>query len=666
MGRRGISLLRLFIVLTLSVVFLTAQVFAEDAETQTDSEETTAPAVATVENEPKTEIVTVKEETKAEEAQVDLQKQEEKEKSPEGVELEFLSARAEINKSREVRITLKGDQIGLLRFKDGKVPTSGLFDVMFEITLQKEPYEFELKGSGARIENGELVLDWFLVNPPVPMEYTNSRIKVKYMGKGHSSELMIGDQPVKNHQDYQTISLDQSDYESKVKFEKAVVGEKRFAQWLKIIASDNMKMMKASEPTEEYRFPMKWAVAGFSIQPTDPKSAKIEIKSLEYVEDKEIKLELSREVIYGEKFTILYDPRKVLIDDYKLKDATPYTRYIVKQEIEESKIENLAEPILIHVDEFKVAEPFKKGQEGKATIKLSSPGEVDFSKFILEQEELKLEGASLVRFEKQKGSDDLFDLTFKDLQVEEGKDSRQIILELEKLGYKFDGNFKTTVQILATDSNEPNMPEQPKPIPKPEPNPEPVPPPVPNPDKEQDPKKPEDNNVQNQGGGSARSSVRPDAAAATTIKEEPAPKAPSPESKNANSVITLKIGSKEYQVMENGELVTKMMDVAPKVHKGATLLPARMIADILGVNIKYDAATKKVSFSYNEGNEAQLTLGENFMMIHGERMELTSESMIENGRVLLPLGDVQKAFSKIGLEAKIAWNADAKTITIER
>lgn len=653
MGRRGISLLRLFIVLTLSVVFLTAQVFAEDAETQTDSEETTAPAVATVENEPKTEIVTVKEEgSKVETDKVVALETEEKQNVPESIDLRFLSAHVNFSDRTRVYIKLDEEQAQKIRFKDPNGNKIGLFEVEFDSILggelqQKPSY----KSKDTFISEG-----FIIISTDKRINYLTSKVRIKYIGKddSESSALMIGDQPVKKMENPIELELDQKDFISSVKLSRAVAANENRLRELILTTTGDLNYLTSEDQ-------VKVAIEGFSVQLESKKSKDLSVHRFIYAEGNEIKLELSRDVIYGEKFSVIYDPAKLTIDDYRLRDKTD-RRFVEGKTL---SVVNLADPIIINISDFRI-DPIKKGQEGKATIKLSSFELTDFTKFDIEQDEVKLTGATLVSI--QKSDDNVFTLTFKDVTVKNGD---LISIVIDKLGYKFEGVSAQNVEII--EDKEPGQPKpapnpdlDPKPMPKPEPNPEPVPPPVPNPDKEQDPKKPEDNNVQNQGGGSARSSVRPDAAAATTIKEEPAPKAPSPESKNANSVITLKIGSKEYQVMENGELVTKMMDVAPKVHKGATLLPARMIADILGVNIKYDAATKKVSFSYNEGNEAQLTLGENFMMIHGERMELTSESMIENGRVLLPLGDVQKAFSKIGLEAKIAWNADAKTITIER
>lgn len=635
MGRRRISLFRLFIVLTLSVVCLTAQVFAEDAEAQIDSKETTAPAVTTAEEESKAEIVTAKEETKVEEAQVDLQKQEEKEKAPEGVELKIESVHTFNNNRQLIHVKLVDEQMQKVRFADPKIRET-LFKVQTDQTIGGKIYTWDRKVEAAAINNGFLEI-------PVSgrTDYLLHTIRIQYIGAGKASALMIGDQPVKNMEHPIELKIDQKDFVSSVTLEKAVAAAKKSLRELIITSTGDLSELSTPYPVEH-------AVKGFSIQLDSKKSEDLSVKKLVIAKGNEIKLELSRDVIYGEKFSVIYDPAEVDIDDYRIRDKTDHRKYVEGKTL---SVENLAEPIIINISNFRI-DPIKKGQEGKATITLSSFSPVDFSKFDIEQDEVKLKGATLVSIEKN--DDNRFTLTFNNVTVKNGE---LISVTIDKLGYLFEGILAQKIEII-----EDKEPGQPKPAPNPDLNPKPAP----NPGKDQEPKKPEGNNAPNPGGVSARSSVRPDSATSTTIKEDVTPKVESPENKNADSKITLKIGSKEYQVMENGKPITKMMDVAPKVHKGATLLPARMIADILGVNIKYDAATKKVSFSYNEGNEAQLTLGEKFIMLNGERMDLASETLIESGRVLLPLGDVQKAFSKIGLEAKIEWNADSKTVTIEK
>lgn len=137
--------------------------------------------------------------------------------------------------------------------------------------------------------------------------------------------------------------------------------------------------------------------------------------------------------------------------------------------------------------------------------------------------------------------------------------------------------------------------------------------------------------------------------------------------KSTDKVSTkLVIGKKTYTAMINGQAVEKTMDVAPMVHMGRTVLPARMISELLGVDVKFDQASKTASFMYGEGNKVELTLGQKFMMVNGEKVALTADILNKDGRILLPVTDIQKAFAKLGLEANVSWNAATKTVTIEK
>ncbi len=172
------------------------------------------------------------------------------------------------------------------------------------------------------------------------------------------------------------------------------------------------------------------------------------------------------------------------------------------------------------------------------------------------------------------------------------------------------------------------------------------------------------------GGGSSNSTVRPptqgsakpDDKSSQTDKQSQT--TPSQSTKNGNYSV-LKVGSNSYTVVENGVSRQKTTDVAVRVHKGRTVLPARMIAELLEVEVKYDASTKTATFTYN-GNSATLKLGQKYMTVNGEKVALTSDILNVQGRILLPLTDIQKAFAKLGLKSSIEWNQSAKTVTVSK
>ena len=192
--------------------------------------------------------------------------------------------------------------------------------------------------------------------------------------------------------------------------------------------------------------------------------------------------------------------------------------------------------------------------------------------------------------------------------------------------------------------------------------------------------------------GSARSSVRPDSSSSSKnemkkdgekkdlmkqdemkkdeMKNEP--KKDEMKTDEVNNVTStdkvstkLVIGQKTYTAMVNGQAIEKTMDVAPMVHQGRTVLPARMISELLGVDVKFDQKSKTANFMYGEA-KVQLTLGQKFMLVNGEKVALTADILNKDGRILLPVTDIQKAFAKLGLEANVSWDAATKSVTIEK
>ncbi|MDO5096073.1 MAG: copper amine oxidase N-terminal domain-containing protein [Peptostreptococcaceae bacterium] len=136
--------------------------------------------------------------------------------------------------------------------------------------------------------------------------------------------------------------------------------------------------------------------------------------------------------------------------------------------------------------------------------------------------------------------------------------------------------------------------------------------------------------------------------------------------KNAEQVTTkLTIGKNTYVALVEGVEVEKTMDVAPRIHQGRTVLPARAISELLGVEVKYENTTKTANFILGE-NKVELKPGQKFMTVNGEQMMLTSEIIQVDGRVLLPLTDIQKAFENLGLRADVTWDAESKSVSITK
>lgn len=126
------------------------------------------------------------------------------------------------------------------------------------------------------------------------------------------------------------------------------------------------------------------------------------------------------------------------------------------------------------------------------------------------------------------------------------------------------------------------------------------------------------------------------------------------------------IGQKEYTTTINGRETQKTFDIAPRLHKGRTLLPARAIAEILGLTVSYDGKTRTASFFYAKSKQVKLQLGNKYILAGDEKLPLTGEPLIIEGRILLPLRDIQIAFGKLGIKTEITWNQETQSIVIER
>ncbi|MFC4805678.1 stalk domain-containing protein, partial [Filifactor villosus] len=137
------------------------------------------------------------------------------------------------------------------------------------------------------------------------------------------------------------------------------------------------------------------------------------------------------------------------------------------------------------------------------------------------------------------------------------------------------------------------------------------------------------------------------------------------EDKPVHTLITLKIGSANYQVVENGKTVTKKIDVTPMIYKGRTMIPTRMMAELLGVGVSYNPKAKTTILEYNK-NKIELTLGKQTMKINGKERKLSAPMMTKNNRVLLPLTDIQRALKELGLRSEVKWDPSTKSISITK
>lgn len=130
------------------------------------------------------------------------------------------------------------------------------------------------------------------------------------------------------------------------------------------------------------------------------------------------------------------------------------------------------------------------------------------------------------------------------------------------------------------------------------------------------------------------------------------------------------IGKSYYEVLNMGESKKVKVDVAPMIENNRTLLPMRLIAEILGLDVKWDEDKRLASFT-KEGRLVKVQIDSSEIEINGVSEKLYSKVKIENNRILLPITNISKAFGltngnkEDGIEQNIEWDSSERSVTIK-
>lgn len=130
------------------------------------------------------------------------------------------------------------------------------------------------------------------------------------------------------------------------------------------------------------------------------------------------------------------------------------------------------------------------------------------------------------------------------------------------------------------------------------------------------------------------------------------------------------IGKSYYEILNMGESKKVKVDVAPMIKDNRTLLPMRLIAEILGLDVKWDEDKRLASFT-KEGRLVKVQIDSSEIEINGVRENLYSKIKIENNRILLPITNISKAFgltngnTEDGIEQNIEWDSSERSVSIK-
>ena len=132
----------------------------------------------------------------------------------------------------------------------------------------------------------------------------------------------------------------------------------------------------------------------------------------------------------------------------------------------------------------------------------------------------------------------------------------------------------------------------------------------------------------------------------------------------------LKIDSKIYERIVNGQSTRLTLDVAPIIQNSRTMLPMRFVAESIGTKVEWDKATRTATFT-KDGIVAKIQIdGNKIVLSNGETIVMDSKPLNINNRILLPITNISRVFNMTngnttdGIAQDIEWNAVERTVTI--
>lgn len=131
----------------------------------------------------------------------------------------------------------------------------------------------------------------------------------------------------------------------------------------------------------------------------------------------------------------------------------------------------------------------------------------------------------------------------------------------------------------------------------------------------------------------------------------------------SKQTVKFKLNSKNWTM--NG-ISQEVMDTPPLNKNGRIYLPIRYTAYALGIDsgkITWDAKSQS-AIIYDGSDVIKVTVGSKTMTVNGVAMTMEAAAISQNGRVLLPISQVSKAFTSKGVG--LNWDNIAKEITIVR
>ena len=131
-----------------------------------------------------------------------------------------------------------------------------------------------------------------------------------------------------------------------------------------------------------------------------------------------------------------------------------------------------------------------------------------------------------------------------------------------------------------------------------------------------------------------------------------------------------RINDFEYDVVRNGVVTKRLMDVTPVLQNNRTMLPLRYVAEAIGAEVEWDNSTRTARFTKN-GLTASIQIdGNEIVLSNGKIIKMDSKPLNIKDRILVSVTNVANVFGMTnghtldGTNQDIEWNQNDKSATI--
>ena len=131
-----------------------------------------------------------------------------------------------------------------------------------------------------------------------------------------------------------------------------------------------------------------------------------------------------------------------------------------------------------------------------------------------------------------------------------------------------------------------------------------------------------------------------------------------------------RINDFEYDVVRNGVVTKRKMDVTPVLRNDRTMLPLRYVAEAIGAEVKWDKKTRTATF-IKDGLTASIQIdSDEIVLSNGKTVKMDSKPLNINDRILVSVTNVANVFGLTNgntqdkIDQDIEWEQEDKSATI--